>query len=92
VALAILANEGIKVGMVRPITLWPFPTKAVYEAAALDSVKSTLTVEISAGQMFDDVRIGVNGVKPTEFLGYAGSKIPTVDEIVAKIKSMKGVE
>jgi len=91
-AIAILANEGIKVGMVRPITLWPFPTKAVYEAAALDSVKSTLTVEISAGQMFDDVRIGVNGVKPTEFLGYAGSKIPTVDEIVAKIKSMKGVE
>jgi 2-oxoglutarate ferredoxin oxidoreductase subunit alpha len=84
-----LAEEGIKVGMVRPITLWPFPSQAVREAAAQESVQGVLTVEISAGQMVEDVALAVNGSKPVEFLGYPGSRIATVEEIMAKVKAMR---
>jgi 2-oxoglutarate ferredoxin oxidoreductase subunit alpha len=84
-----LAEEGIKVGMVRPITLWPFPSQAVREAAAQESVQGVLTVEISAGQMVEDVALAVNGSKPVEFLGYPGSRSATVEEIMAKVKAMR---
>ncbi|MBQ6833372.1 MAG: 3-methyl-2-oxobutanoate dehydrogenase subunit VorB [Lachnospiraceae bacterium] len=88
-AIEILAEQGIKVGLVRPITLWPFPSKEVYEAAAQDSVKSTLTVEISAGQMVEDVRLAVNGKKNVEFLGQPGSIVPTPEEIAERILEMR---
>ncbi|MEG1536714.1 MAG: 3-methyl-2-oxobutanoate dehydrogenase subunit VorB [Clostridiales bacterium] len=84
-----LAAQGIKVGLIRPITLWPFPTEIIAQTAAKHSVKKVLTVEISAGQMVEDVRLAVNGVKPVEFLGYPGSRIATVDEIVAKVLQMR---
>ncbi len=90
-AIEILAAQGIKVGLVRPITLWPFPSKEVYEAAAQDSVKFGLTVEVSAGQMVEDVRLAVNGVKPVEFFGESGSVIPTPEDIVARILELRGV-
>ncbi len=84
-----LAKQGIKIGMIRPITLWPFPSQIIADAAAQASVKKLLTVEISAGQMVEDVRLAVNGVKPVQFFGYPGSRIATVDEIVAKVLEMK---
>jgi len=84
-----MRDRGWKVGMVRPITLWPFPSRAVYEAAAQPTVKKVLTVEISAGQMVEDVRLAVNGLKPVEFLGWPGSRIATTDEIMAKVKEMR---
>ena len=84
-----LAQMGIKVGLVRPISLWPFPSKAIYYAVAQPSVKAALTLEISAGQMVEDVRLAVNGIKPVEFLGYPGSRIVTVEEIIEKVKAMR---
>ena len=84
-----LEEAGIKVGLVRPITVWPFPYKAVAEAVAADSVKAVLDVELNEGQMLEDVKLAVNGSKPVDFFGHLGSQMPTTDEIVAKIKSMK---
>lgn len=84
-----LLEMGIKVGMVRPITLWPFPSAAIREAAIQDSVKGVLSVEISAGQMYEDVCLAVNGAKKSEFLGYPGSKIVKVEEIIEKVKAMR---
>ena len=84
-----LEAEGIKVGLVRPITVWPFPYDAVAKTVAADSVKAVLDVELNEGQMLEDVKIAVNGTKPVDFFGHLGSQMPTTDEIVAKIKSMK---
>lgn len=86
-----LKQEGINVGLVRPITLWPFPEKAVKDAVGLSGVKAALTVELSAGQMVEDVRLAVNGAVPVEFLGHSGSQMPTVEEIKDKILAMKEV-
>lgn len=83
-----LKAEGINVGLVRPITVWPFPKDAVRDAIAADGVKAALTVELSAGQMVEDVRLAVNGAKPVEFFGHAGSLVPTAEEVVEQIKRM----
>lgn len=84
-AIALAAKKGIKVGLVRPITVWPFPTKQVHDAIAQKSVKGALVVEISAGQMLEDIKIAVNGEKPVDFLGKPGSIVPTAEEILNKI-------
>jgi 2-oxoglutarate ferredoxin oxidoreductase subunit alpha len=89
-AIDILAENGVKVGLVRPITLWPFPTQAVAVAALQASVKATLTVEISAGQMFEDVRLAINGGKPAHFFGQPGSVMPTAEGIADHILQMRG--
>ena len=81
-------KEGIKVGLVRPKTLWPFPYEAISSAAAQDSVKAVLCTELSAGQMLDDVKIAVNGQKPVDFYGRLGGNLPTQQEILDKIKDM----
>ena len=78
--------EGIKAGLVRPITLWPFPDRAVDAAAR--TAKVLLTVEMSTGQMAEDVRLVVNGRKPVEFLGRTGGVIPTPAEVLSKIKEL----
>lgn len=72
-------KEGIKVGLIRPITLWPFPADAVAKAAS--KAKVFLSVEMSAGQMIDDVRLAVNGAKPVKFYGRTGGVIPTPNEV-----------
>lgn len=77
-----LAAKGIKVGLLRPITLWPFPLDAVRDAVCAPGVKAAVTVELSAGQMVEDVRLAVNGAKPVEFLGHPGSRMPTVEELI----------
>ena len=93
-AIEALRAEGIKVGLFRPITLWPFPEKALHELAGTDHVKAVLDVEMSStGQMIDDVRLGVEGQKPISYLGRAGGVIPTVEEIVdAAKKALKEVK
>lgn len=88
-AIRILDKQGVKAGLVRPITLWPFPSEAVHEAIAQDGVKEALTVEVSAGQMVEDVRLAVNGIKPVQFMGKAGSRIPSAEAIAARIMEMK---
>ena len=84
-----LKNEGVNIGLIRPITLWPFPKDAVKNAAMADGVRAVLTVELSAGQLVEDVRLAINGAKPVEYFGYPGSKMPTAEEIKAKLIAMK---
>ena len=84
-----LREMGIKAGLFRPITVWPFPYDAVREAACQDSVKAVLDVELNEGQMLEDVKLALNGAKPIDFTGHCGSQMPTTDEIVEKILSMK---
>ena len=79
------AELGIKVGMIRPITLWPFPSKIINETAAKSNVKAFLDVELNAGQMVEDVRLAVNGQKPVYFHGRMGGNLPTQKEILDKI-------
>ncbi len=76
--------EGIKVGLLRPITLWPFPTKELRRYA--DQVKGMLSVELNAGQMVEDVRLAVNGVVPVEHYGRMGGIIPTPDGVLEALK------
>ncbi len=78
--------KGIKAGLVRPITLWPFPVDAV--EATLGTAKAYLSVEMNMGQMVDDVRLAVNGRAPVEFYGRTGGIIPTPGEVLAKIEVM----
>ncbi len=80
------AKEGIKVGLIRPITLWPFPTAAFDQY--VDVPKAFLTVELSTGQMVEDVRLAVNGRKPVYFHGRTGGMMPTQQEILDKIKDI----
>ena len=84
---AIMAREkGIKAGMFRPITLFPYPYKRLNELA--DRVKFFLTVELNAGQMVEDVRLGVNGKIPVEFYGRLGGMVPNPEEIVNKLENL----
>lgn len=76
--------QGIRLGLIRPVTLWPFPYKAIAEQA--NKVKGILSVEMNAGQMVEDVRLAVKGNVPVEFFGRLGGIIPTPDEIVTALK------
>ncbi len=80
-----LLEEGIRIGLIRPITVWPFPYTIFEEYASSDKVKKFLTIEMSMGQMIEDVKLGVNGKKPVDFFGRTGGKIPTYDEIKGKV-------
>ena len=77
---------GIKAGLIRPITLWPFPSQAISDAAK--TAKKLLTVEMSMGQMVHDVKLAVNGEKPVEFYGRTGGVVPVPQEILDKIIEM----
>jgi 2-oxoglutarate ferredoxin oxidoreductase subunit alpha len=77
-------EEGIKVGLFRPITLWPFPGKALKERAK--QVKGILTVELNSGQMIEDVRLAVECKVPVEHFGRLGGIVPDPDEVIEAIK------
>lgn len=77
--------QGLKIGLIRPITLWPFPTKAIEEISK--KVKGMLVVEINAGQMVEDVKLAVNGRVPVFHYGRMGGMIPNPDEILQAFKS-----
>ena len=83
-AVQLCREKGIKVGILRPITLWPFPTKAI--AAYADKVKGMLVTELNAGQMIEDVRLAVNGKVKVEHFGRLGGIVPDPDEIVTALK------
>lgn len=84
-AIQMAREEGIKVGLLRPITLFPFPSKEIERLAG--QVKGMLAVEMSAGQMVEDVRLSVNGKVPVEHFGRMGGIVPTAEEIVENLKT-----
>lgn len=79
-------EQGIKAGLVRPITLWPFPTRAI--EALVPTAKAFLDVEMNMGQMVEDVRLAVAGRVPVEFFGRTGGVIPTPVEVLAQIEDL----
>jgi 2-oxoglutarate ferredoxin oxidoreductase subunit alpha len=83
-AIKIAREKGIKVGLLRPITLYPFPTKAIQEL--IPTTKGFLSVELSAGQMVEDVKLAVNGACPVEHFGRLGGVIHTAEEIVEALE------
>jgi len=87
-AVANLRQAGVKVGLFRPITLWPFPAKAL--GRLVSHVKALLAVEMSAGQMVEDVQLVVNGAKPVHFYGRMGGMVPTPEEISAECLKVIG--
>ncbi len=83
-AIEIARSKEIKLGLLRPVTLWPFPSKAIKNHA--EKVKGILSVELNAGQMVEDVRLSVNGKVKVEHFGRLGGIVFTPDEIVEAVK------
>ena len=83
-------EEGLKVGLFRPITLWPYPEPKLREVADRTPVQFFLSVEMNAGQMVEDVRLAVNGQKPVHFFGKMGGILPTPEEILENLKTRIG--
>ncbi len=83
-------EKGIKAGLFRPKTLWPFPVKEINEASK--NAKVLLSVEMSMGQMVDDIKLAINCSKPVEFYGRTGGVIPKPTEILAEIEKLGGVK
>ena len=86
-AADMLRAEGLKVGVFRPITVWPFPYDELREATK--GCKAILDVEANEGQMKEDVLLAVAGTKEVQYFGHCGSQMPTTDEIAKKIHEMK---
>lgn len=86
-AMEMAREEGLKVGLLRPITLWPFPSEAIAQVAK--GKKGVLVVEINAGQMVQDVRLAVNGDIAVDHFGRLGGIVPEPEEIVEAIKKMR---
>ena len=88
-AVAEARKQGMKVGLIRPITLWPFPTAAL--RAAADKVKCFVSVELSMGQMIEDIKLATESLRPVTLCNRAGGMIPTPDEVLSAIvKAEKG--
>jgi 2-oxoglutarate/2-oxoacid ferredoxin oxidoreductase subunit alpha len=85
-AVQLARAEGIRVGLLRPITLWPFPSAAVHRLGA--KVRGVLVVEMNAGQMIEDVRLGIEGQAPVQFYGRMGGVIPAPDEVVHALDTL----
>jgi 2-oxoglutarate ferredoxin oxidoreductase subunit alpha len=85
-AMEILRSKGIKVGMLRPITLYPYPYQRLNELA--EKINMVLTVELNAGQMVEDVRLAVNGKTTVEFFGKMGGLMPTPESIVHHLETL----
>lgn len=83
-----LRKKGKKIGLARPVTLWPFPEKIFKKLAK--NVKSFLVVEMSCGQMIEDVKLAIDCARPVHFYGRTGGEIPVEDEIIKKIESING--
>jgi 2-oxoglutarate ferredoxin oxidoreductase subunit alpha len=79
-------DEGIPVGLFRPITLYPYPKKAL--SGLIDTAKVFLVLEMSAGQMLEDVELVAKGGVPVEFKGWLGGRVPTPTEVIEKIREM----
>lgn len=83
-------KEGVKVGLIRPITLWPFPKKVLRQAA--EQVKSFVCVELNMGQMIEDVRLATECRRPVSLCNRTGGMIPDPEQVLASIReAQKGV-
>lgn len=82
------SQEGIRTGLFRPITLYPFPYEELRKAA--EKAEKLLVVEMSPGQMIDDVRIAVGNLKKVEFYGRVGGIVPTSNEILEQVRKIIG--
>lgn len=87
-AVDALRGQGIKAGLIRPITLWPFPSEAYEEHTK--NAKAVMSVEMSMGQMVEDVKLAVNGKVPVHFFGRTGGNIPYPNEIIEEVKKIIG--
>jgi 2-oxoglutarate ferredoxin oxidoreductase subunit alpha len=85
-AIDFLKDQGIEVGMIRPQTLFPFPEKEIAAAASKDSCRFVVSIEMSMGQMVEDVERSVKGLKPVEWYGKCGGEVPDPDEIMDVVK------
>lgn len=85
-AIRELRKQGIAVGLFRPITAWPFPTEPLKKH--VESTKVFFAIEMSMGQMVEDVKAAVEGKRPVKFWGRVGGVVPTVEEIVAQVKEL----
>jgi 2-oxoglutarate ferredoxin oxidoreductase subunit alpha len=83
-----LKEEGIEIGMIRPQTLFPFPETAVREAALKDGCKAVISIEMSMGQMVEDVSMSVQGKIPVSWYGKCGGDIPTPEEVIDAVKGL----
>jgi pyruvate/2-oxoacid:ferredoxin oxidoreductase alpha subunit len=82
-AVEMARREGLKAGLFRPITLWPFPKQALRDAAK--NVSKILVVELSNGQMLEDVQLTMGGKIPVDFYGRAGGNVPSVEEVHSQV-------
>lgn len=87
-AVTKLREDGKKIGLIRPVTLWPFPDKVFKRLAISDKRLAILVIEMSYGQMLDDVRLAVNCQAPVEFLGRSGGGVPSEGEIINKVRKL----
>ncbi|MBT7123430.1 MAG: 3-methyl-2-oxobutanoate dehydrogenase subunit beta, partial [Clostridia bacterium] len=78
---------GIKAGLIRPITVWPFPSEMI--AKATEKCKAFVAVEMSTGQMVEDVRLAVNGAKPVLFVGVTGGMVPTPEMVLEELQDIE---
>ncbi len=87
-SIDMLKEEGIEVGLLRPRTLFPFPEEAVFKAATKESCKAVISIEMSMGQMVEDVERCVRGQRKVDFYGECGGDIPTPEKIIEVVKEL----
>lgn len=85
-----MEDEGISIGLFRPISLYPFPEKAIHDEAVKKNIERVLTIEMSIGQMVEDIERCVQGRKPVDFFGRTGGIVPTPNEVKDKIRELLG--
>jgi 2-oxoglutarate ferredoxin oxidoreductase subunit alpha len=87
-AIDLLKSEGLEVGMIRPQFVFPFPRKAIYDAAQKDSCRVVFSIEMSMGQMMEDVERSVAGQRPVHWYGKCGGEVPTPEEVIQAVRSI----
>ncbi|MBT8367926.1 MAG: 3-methyl-2-oxobutanoate dehydrogenase subunit beta, partial [Deltaproteobacteria bacterium] len=86
-AIDILKADGLEIGMLRPQFLFPFPRKAINEAAQKKSCQAVFSIEMSMGQMLEDVERSVSGQRPVHWYGKCGGEVPTPEEVMDVVRS-----
>jgi 2-oxoglutarate ferredoxin oxidoreductase subunit alpha len=87
-AIDLLKEEGLEVAMLRPQFLFPFPCKAIFAAARKESCKAVFSIEMSMGQMMEDVERSIAGISPVYWFGKCGGEVPTPEEVMDEIRKV----